>query len=155
MSDSGAYVPGTERRTDTSRRGDAMSSQQQTQEIIRQLSDMFSPRLKEIQDKLDTLVTRREHEKDLADVSADIGALQRDRDRMQDWADKRPRESADANWVKRIEMDVQSINNRLAQQPAETRAWFNTANSGLGTLIAIVALLLSLLLGLLPHLSFH
>ena len=139
-----------------SRRGDHMPNQQQyTQDLIKQLSDMFSPRLKEIQDKLDTLVTRREHEKDLTEVNADIAAQRRDFDRLQDWAEKRPRQSADAEWVKRIEADVRLIQTRMAQQPAETRAWFSTANAGIGTLIAIAALILSLLLGLLPHLTFH
>lgn len=132
-----------------------MSSHSQTEQIIRQLSDMFSPRLKEIQDKLDTLVTRREHEKDLTEIKADFSSQQKQLDRMLDWAEKRPRESADADWVRRIETDVRTIQTRMAQQPAETRAWFGAANAGLGTLIAIAALVLSLLLGLLPHLSFH
>ena len=123
-----------------SRRGDHMSSQQQTQDIIRQLSDMFSPRLKEIQDKLDTLVTRREHEKDLAEVNADFSNQQKQLDRLQTWADARPRKSADADWVQRIETDVRAIEAQMAGRPAETRATLNTIFSGGGCLNMLVML---------------
>ena len=49
----------------------------------------------------------------------------------------------------------QTLEDARQNAPQETRAWITTANSGISTLIAIVAVLLSLLLGLLPHLSFH
>src|SRR5690242_18243661 len=124
------------------RRRDDMAGQQQaqTQDIIRQLSDMFTPRLKEIQDKLDTLVTRREHEKDLAEVNADFSNQQKQLDRLQTWADARPRKSADADWVTRIETDVRAIETRMAAQPEQTRATLNTLFSGGGCLYMIVAL---------------
>jgi len=118
----------------------AGQQQAQTQDIIRQLSDMFTPRLKEIQDKLDTLVTRREHEKDLAEINADFGNQQKQLDRLQTWADARPRKSADADWVQRIETDVRAIETRMAQQPAETRATLNTLFSGGGCLYMLLAL---------------
>src|SRR6185437_552007 len=125
------------------RRRDDMAGQQQqaqTQDIIRQLSDMFTPRLKEIQDKLDTLVTRREHEKDLAEINADFGNQQKQLDRLQTWADARPRKSADADWVQRIETDVRAIETRMAAQPEQTRATLNTLFSGGGCLYMVLAL---------------
>ena len=132
------------------RRRDDMpgQQQQQTQDVVidrltDRLSAIFQPQLKDIKDQLANLITRREHEKDLADVTADIAALQRDHDRLQDWADKRPRESADVTWVKRIETDVTAIQTQLRQQPAETRAWFNTAFSGGGCLSMIVMALIA------------
>lgn len=117
-----------------------MSMSGQTQDIIRQLSDMFSPRLKEIQDKLDTLVTRREHEKDLAEVSADISNQQKQLDRLQTWADARPRRSADVERVERLEQDIRAVDTRIAAQPAERRAWFEMFTQGGGCLYMIVAL---------------
>ena len=125
-----------------------MSSQQQTQDIIRQLSDMFSPRLKEIQDKLDTLVTRREHEKDLAEVNADFSNQQKQLDRLQSWADQRPRKSADIERVDRLERDVRSLETRIAGQPAEARAWFETFTSGGGCLYMVIALIVVIVFNL-------
>lgn len=50
---------------------------------------------------------------------------------------------------------IAALEARPAQSANEARLWFTTANSGLGTLIAIAAVLISLLIGLLPHLTFH
>jgi len=105
-------------------------TQVQTQDIIDRLAAIFQPQLKDIKDQLVNLVTRREHEKDLAEITADMSTHQRQLDRLQSWADVRPRESADANWVKRIENDVTAINARLAAQPEQTRATLNTLFSG-------------------------
>lgn len=127
------------------RRRDDMpgQQQQQTQDVVidrltDRLSAIFQPQLKDIKDQLANLITRREHEKDLADVTADIAALQRDHDRLQDWADKRPRESADVTWVKRIETDVTAIQTQLRQQPEQTRATLNTIFSGGGCLYMLL-----------------
>lgn len=112
----------------------------QTQDVVDRLAAIFQPQLRDIKDQLANLITRREHEKDLAEVSADIAALQRDHDRLQDWADKRPRESADVTWVRRIEADVTAINTRLAAQPEQTRATLNTLMNGGGCLYMLIAL---------------
>lgn len=112
----------------------------QTQDIIKQLSDIFGPQFKEIKEQLHDLVTRREHDKDLADVSADIAAQRRDFDRLQQWADVRPRKSADADWVQRIESDVRTLETQLAARPGETRATLNTIFSGGGCLYMVIAL---------------
>ena len=50
---------------------------------------------------------------------------------------------------------IKTLEDARQNAPQETRAWITTANSGISTLIAIAAVLISLLLGLLPHLSFH
>ena len=118
---------------------------QQTQDVVidrltDRLSAIFQPQLKDIKDQLANLVTRREHEKDLSEITADMSAHQRQLDRLQTWADVRPRESADAAWVKRIEADVQSINTQLKAQPSETRATLNTIFSGGGCLYMLIAL---------------
>lgn len=125
-------------------------NQVQTQDIIRQLSDMFSPRLKEIQDKLESLVTRREHEKDLSEIASDIAAQRRDFDRLQQWADQRPRKSADADWVHRLEADIHALRNRPAQAEQMTNRWLMLAIGCVGAVIAGTSLLCgggSLLLG--------
>lgn len=112
----------------------------QTQDIIDRLIGVFQPQLKDIKDQLANLVTRREHEKDLAEITADMTAHQRQLDRLQSWADVRPRESADAAWVKRIEADVSAISTQLKQQPEQTRATLNTIFSGGGCLYMAIAL---------------
>jgi len=111
----------------------------QTQDIIDRLAAIFQPQLKDIKDQLANLVTRREHEKDLAEITADMTAHQRQLDRLQSWADMRPRESADAAWVKRLEADVQNINTQLKAQPEQTRATLNTLMSGGGCLYMMLA----------------
>lgn len=136
---------------------------QQTQDIIDRLAAIFQPQLKDIKDQLNNLVTRREHEKDLTEVNDDITSQKRDIERLQDWADKRPRESADMERVRRIEADVQEINTRIAKQPAEARAWFDTfTNSGgclVMALLAIVAMgvntAISLIVAVVVPLIFH
>lgn len=125
-----------------------MSGYDNTQDIIKQLSDIFGPQFKEIKEQLHDLVTRREHDKDLADVSADIAAQRRDFDRLQQWADVRPRKSADADWVQRIETDVRALETRIAGQPAEARAWFETFTSGGGCLYMVIALVVVIVFNL-------
>ena len=122
-------------------RGGDMTGQTQTQDIIRQLSDIFGPQFKEIKDQLNNLVTRREHEKDLSEINADFSNQQRQLDRLQSWADARPRKSADADWVTRIETDVRAIETQLAGRPSETRATLNTIFSGGGCLYMVIALI--------------
>ena len=117
--------------------------QQQTQDVVidrltDRLSAIFQPQLKDIKDQLANLVTRREHEKDLSEITADMSAQQRQLDRLQTWADVRPRESADAAWVKRIEADVAAITTQLKAQPSETRATLNTIFSGGGCLYMVL-----------------
>ena len=131
--------------------GDDMAEQQQTQDIISQLSKMFGDRLKGIEDKLDDLVTRREHEKDLDEITGDFANQQKQLDRLQAWADVRPRQSADAEWVRRIEADVRGIQTRMANGPDEMRQRFAVTNAGIGTILALAALVVLLL----QHLSFH
>src|SRR6185312_7380351 len=101
------------------RRRDDMSGQQQgstsNDALFDRIVRLLQPQLTDIKDQLDDLVTRREHDKDLAEITTDIGNHQRQIDRLQEWADKRPRESADVTWVKRLEADVQAINTRMAQ----------------------------------------
>ena len=127
------------------RRRDDMpgQQQQQTQDVVidrltDRLSAIFQPQLKDIKDQLANLVTRREHEKDLSEITADMSAQQRQLDRLQTWADVRPRESADAAWVKRIEADVAAITTQLKAQPSETRATLNTIFSGGGCLYMVL-----------------
>ena len=129
------------------RRRDDMpgQQQQQTQDVVidrltDRLSAIFQPQLKDIKDQLANLVTRREHEKDLSEITADMSAQQRQLDRLQTWADVRPRESADAAWVKRIEADVAAITTQLKAQPSETRATLNTIFSGGGCLYMVIGL---------------
>ena len=129
------------------RRRDDMAGQQrqQTQDVVidrltDRLSAIFQPQLKDIKDQLANLVTRREHEKDLSEITADMSAQQRQLDRLQTWADVRPRESADAAWVKRIEADVAAITTQLKAQPSETRATLNTIFSGGGCLYMVIGL---------------
>ncbi len=129
------------------RQHDDMPGQQQpvqTQDVVidrltDRLSAIFQPQLKDIKDQLANLVTRREHEKDLAEVTADMTAHQRQLDRLQSWADVRPRESADANWVKRIEADVATLNTWRTQQPEQARATLNTLFGGGGCLYMVLA----------------
>ena len=123
----------------------AGQQQQQTQDVVidrltDRLSAIFQPQLKDIKDQLANLVTRREHEKDLSEITADMSAQQRQLDRLQTWADVRPRESADAAWVKRIEADVAAITTQLKAQPSETRATLNTIFSGGGCLYMVIGL---------------
>ena len=123
----------------------AGQQQQQTQDVVidrltDRLSAIFQPQLKDIKDQLANLVTRREHEKDLSEITADMSAHQRQLDRLQTWADVRPRESADAAWVKRIEADVAAITTQLKAQPSETRATLNTIFSGGGCLYMVIGL---------------
>ena len=99
---------------------------------------LLQPQLQDIKDQLDDLVTRREHDKDLAEITTDMSAHQRQLDRLQDWADKRPRESADVSRVTRIEADVAAINTQLKAQPSETRATLNTIFSGGGCLYMVL-----------------
>ena len=136
------------------RQDDMAGQQQQTQDVVidrltDRLSAIFQPQLKDIKDQLANLITRREHEKDLTEVNADIAAQRRDFDRLQDWAEKRPRESADAQWVRRIEADVQSIMTRLANQPEGLRSNLATYGGCIGhalfAFISLVALLISVL----------
>ena len=100
---------------------------------------LLQPQLQDIKDQLDDLVTHREHDKDLAEITTDMSAHQRQLDRLQDWADKRPRESADVSRVARIEADVAAINTQLKAQPSETRATLNTIFSGGGCLYMVLA----------------
>lgn len=125
-----------------------MSGYDNTQDIIKQLSDIFGPQFKEIKEQLHDLVTRREHDKDLADVSADIAAQRRDFDRLQQWADVRPRKSADADWVQRIETDVRALETRIAAQPAEAREWFSAFTQGGGCLYMVIALVVVIVFNL-------
>jgi hypothetical protein len=118
-----------------------MSTQANTQEVIERLAAIFQPQLTDIKEQLNDLVTRREHEKDLTEVNADMASHQRQIDRLQQWADARPRQSADVEWVRRIESDVREVEGRLAKAPAETRAWMNTAFSGGGCVYMIVGLI--------------
>ena len=129
------------------RRRDDMpgQQQQQTQDVVidrltDRLSAIFQPQLKDIKDQLANLVTRREHEKDLSEITADMASHQRQLDRLQDWADKRPRESADVSRVARIEADVAAINTQLKAQPEQTRATLNTIFSGGGCLYMVIGL---------------
>ena len=101
---------------------------------------LLQPQLQDIKDQLDDLVTHREHDKDLAEITTDMSAHQRQLDRLQDWADKRPRESADVSRVARIEADVAAINTWRTQQPEQTRATLNTIFSGGGCLYMLIAL---------------
>ena len=101
---------------------------------------LLQPQLQDIKDQLDDLVTHREHDKDLAEITTDMSAHQRQLDRLQDWADKRPRESADVSRVARIEADVAAINTQLKAQPSETRATLNTIFSGGGCLYMVIGL---------------
>lgn len=111
----------------------------QTQDVVDRLAAIFQPQLQDIKNQLANLVTRREHDKDLSEITADMTAHQRQLDRLQTWADARPRESADAAWVKRIEADVQGINTQLKAQPEQTRATLNTLMNGGGCLYMVLA----------------
>lgn len=132
-----------------------MSMSGQTQDIIKQLSDLFSPRLKEIQDKLETLVTRREHDKDLGEVNADMQTMRREMDSFRTWQDARPRRSADADRVERLEMDIQTLRNRPAQTEQVTRGWLIVALSLAAIAISGMCGGGALLLQLLQYLSTH